>query len=46
MVNLGLKEMITNKNGGQGPETKISNTKGQEINDIWASKGMIISHRG
>ena len=36
MVNLGLTEMITNKHGGQGPGTTISNNKGQEIDGIWA----------
>ena len=34
MSNLGLKEMTTNKYEGQGPETRISNKKGQEINCI------------
>ena len=34
--NLGLTEMITNKHGGQGTGTTISNKKGQSINSIWA----------
>ena len=46
MVNLGLTEMITNKHGGQGPGTTISNNKGQAIYGIWASRGIIIYQGG
>ena len=35
--------MITNKHGGKGPGKKISNKKGQAIDGIWASHGIIIS---
>ena len=46
MANLGLKEMITSKNGGQGPGTTRTNKKGQEIYCIWDSQGIIISQVG
>ena len=46
MANLGLTKMITNKYGGQGPGTKIPNNKGQAIDGIWASQGIIISQGG
>ena len=34
MANLGLKGMITNKNGGKGPGKTRSNKKGQAIDGI------------
>ena len=43
MANLGLTEIITNKHGGQGPGTTISNKKVQAIDGIWYSQGIIIS---
>ena len=43
MVNLGLTETITKKHGGQGPETTREKNKGQAIDGIWASQGIIIS---
>ena len=46
MANLGLTEMITNKYGGQGPGITRSHKKGQEIDGIWASQGIIISQGG
>ena len=46
MANLRLKEMTTNKYGGQGPSTKRPNNKGQAIDGIWASQGIIISQGG
>ena len=36
--NLGLIEIITDKHGGQGHASTISDNKGQAINGIWASK--------
>ena len=38
--------MTNNKHGGQGPGTSISNNRGQEIDDIWHSQGIIISQGG
>ena len=46
MANLGLKEITTDKHGGQGPETKQSKKKVQAIDGIWASQGTIISQGG
>ena len=46
MANLGLTEMITNKYGGQGPRKTIPNNNIQEIDCIWASKGIIIYQGG
>ena len=43
MVNLGLTETITKKHGGQGTETTREKNKGQAIDGIWASQGIIIS---
>ena len=38
--------MITSKHGGQGTGKTRSNNKGQEIDGIWASQGIIISQGG
>ena len=38
--------MFTKQHGRYGPMTKISNKKGQAINGIWASQGIIISQVG
>ena len=46
MANLGLTETTTNKHGGQGTVTTRSNKKGQAIEVIWASQGIIISQGG
>ena len=46
MANLGLKYLITSKHGGQGTGKTRSNKKGQEIDDIWASQGIIIYQGG
>ena len=38
--------MTTSKHGGQGTGKTRSNKKGQEIDGIWASQGIIISQGG
>ena len=46
MANMGLPEMITNKNGGQGPGTTRQNKKVQAIDGIWASHSIKPSQWG
>ena len=46
MANLGLKYLITSKHGGQGTGTIRSHKKGQAIDGIWSSQGIIISQGG
>ena len=46
MANLGLKYLITSKHGGQGTGKTRSNKKGQELDGIWASQGIIIYQGG
>ena len=42
----GAKKKITNKHGGQGPGTAISNKKEQAIKGIWVSQGITIYQGG
>ena len=43
---LGLRELITDRNGSEVPGTTRANKKQQEIYGIWVSQGIIISQGG